>query len=517
MGEEMAMGSRVDGQDFDVVVIGGGTAGCIVAGRLALGTDRSVLLLEEGPDEEPPLVARLASQPQVIESEFVRRYPEDREQGRGATLLSGRVLGGGWSVNHSAMVRPTDADLAVIAEAGGAAWAPGRLLALMARLEHDVDFGGSDGHGTDGPVRIARRYLEGDQVAPSVRDLFTACRESGVPFVADVSAGGDTTGICAYPYAFDGERRVSSATAHLAAARHRPNLTVRGDASVRRILIEDGQVVGVEYTAVNDPSAAPVQVRAQRVVLAAGVFHSPQILQRSGVGDPELLDRCGIAPVVALPGVGSGFRDHAKFEVTFQLRPTAEDLDHDGATDFGDGLKLHLRLRSSRATVDPDLDLGLRHPAGSGHMILTVRLLEQRATGTVRLDPDDPFGLPTVRTAMLTDADDAAALAEGVMAGIAIMQHAALAGRYELPADAPDGAEAWRAALLREYGSYNHGVGTCRMGDDTHAVVGADLQVHGLEGLTVADASVLPVLPHVNTNYPVALVAEWAADHLIHG
>lgn len=502
---------------FDLIVIGGGTAGCIIAGRFALGTDRSVLLLEEGPDEEPPLVARLASQPKVVESEFVRRYPEDREGAPGATLLSGRVLGGGWSVNHSAMVRPTDADLEAIAAVGGEAWAPERMLSLMAGLEHDVDFGGEDGHGTDGPVRLARRYLQGDAVAPAVRDLFTACEESGVPFVVDVSSGGDTAGISAYPYAFEGEKRVSSATAHLAAARHRPNLTVRGDASVRRILIEDGRAVGVEYVNANDPSGAPLQVHADRVVLAAGVFHSPQILLRSGIGDPGLLERSGIVPSVELPGVGKGFRDHAKFEVTFLLRPTAEDAEHDGATDFGDGHKLHLRLRSSHAQVDPDLDLGMRHPAGTGTMVLTVRLLEQRLTGTVRLSEDDPFALPKVRTAMLTDPDDAAALAEGIVAGIAIMRHPALAGRHELPADAPDGVEGWHAALLRGYGSYNHGVGTCRMGDDAEAVVGPDLQVHGLEGLTVADASVLPVLPHVNTNYPVALVAEWAAEHLIRG
>jgi choline dehydrogenase len=504
-------------RSVDVIVIGGGTAGCIIAGRLAVATDLSVLLLEEGPDEQPELVARLASQPKVIESEFVRRYPETRDSGAGATLLSGRVLGGGWSVNHSAMVRPTDADLAVIAEVGGAAWAPERLLTLMAGLEHDVDFGGRDGHGSDGPVRIARRYLEGDAVAPAVRDLFAACAASGVPFVADVSAGGDTAGISAYPYAFEGERRVSSATAHLAAARHRPNLTVRGGTSVRRILIEDGRAVGVEYVDARDPSAGPVQVRAERVVLAAGVFHSPQILLRSGIGDPEQLQRSGIEPVVALPGVGNGFRDHAKFEVTFLLQPTDEDLEHDGGTDLGDGLKLHLRLRSSRAQVDPDLDLGLRHPSGTGTMILTVRLLEQRRSGSVRLDEEDPFALPKVRTAMLTDPDDAEALAEGIMAGIGIMRHPALAGRYALPAGAPEDIEGWREALLHEYGSYNHGVGTCRMGADAEAVVGTDLQVRGLDGLTVADASVLPVLPHVNTNYPVALVAEWAADHLING
>lgn len=504
--------------EADVVIVGGGTAGCIIAGRLALATGLRIVLLEEGADEEPALVADLASQPRVLESDLVRRYREDRGDdvsAPGATLLSGRILGGGWSVNHGAMVRPTDEDLARLESVGGPAWASDRMLTLMASLEHDADLGHLDGHGEDGPVRIARRYRPGDDVVPAVRDLLAACEASGVPFVADVNGGGETTGLCAYPYAFDGPRRLTSANRHLAAARHRPGLDVRGGARVRRILIEDGRVVGVEYVDAEDATGAVSEVRAATVVLSAGVFHSPQLLLRSGIGPAEELASAGIAPVHELPGVGAGFLDHGKVEVTFDLTAMDEDLATGDAPDFGDGLKLHLRLRSHLAGQDPDLDLGLRHPTGSGTMVLTVRLLEQRTAGSVGLDRTDPDGLPLVRSGILEHPDDVEALLDGVRQGIRLMLDPRLGGRYRLPDSVPTDDAEWRAWMGRTYGSYNHGIGTCRMGEDVDAVVGPDLQVRGLEGLRVADASVLPMLPHANTNYSAALVGEWAAADLI--
>lgn len=512
MREEDTVG---DVMTTDVVVVGGGTAGCIIAGRTALATDLRVLLLEEGADEEPALVADLASQPRVLESDLVRRYREDHGDGHGATLLSGRVLGGGWSVNHGAMVRPTDHDLARLAEVGGPDWAPERLLALMATLECDVDFGDSPGHGHDGPVRIARRYRPGDAVVPAVRDLLAACAASGIAFVDDVNASGDTTGLCAYPYAFDGPRRLSSANRHLAAARHRPGLTVRGGARVRRVLIGDGRAVGVEVVPADDPTGPVTEVRASMVVLSAGVFHSPHLLLRSGVGRPDDLVAAGITPIHPLCGVGAGLLDHGKVEIPFRFAATDEDRATGEAPDLGDGLKLHLRLRSRLAGDEPDLDLGLRHPAGSGTMVLTVRLLEQRSAGTVRLDPSDPDALPKVRSGILVDPDDVTALVDGVRQGIALMEHPLLAGRYVLEDGTPTDDAGLRRHLARTYGSYNHGIGTCRMGMDGDAVVGPDLRVHGLERLMVADASVLPMLPHANTNYSAALVGEWAAARLI--
>jgi choline dehydrogenase len=257
-----------------------------------------------------------------------------------------------------------------------------------------------------------------------------------------------------------------------------------------------------------------------RVVLCAGVFHTPQILLRSGIGPKAHLNACGIEQVLDLPGVGEGFWDHAKYELEFDLRPRDEDRPTDGSEPwagdpFGERNKIHLRLRSSLATEDPDLDLQLHPDTARGVMILTVRILEQRAFGTVRLDPDDPDGLPVIDSGMARDPQDVSVLVEGVLRGIELLQDPRLGGRYRLPETAPRSDEALREAVARGYGSYNHGVGTCRMGMDAAAVVDRELRVHGLENLFIADGSVLPVLPHVTTNYPVAIVAQWAAEHFL--
>jgi choline dehydrogenase len=284
---------------------------------------------------------------------------------------------------------------------------------------------------------------------------------------------------------------------------------------VRRILIEDGRALGVEFVDADDPTGSVTEVRASMVVLSAGVFQSPQLLLRSGIGLPDDLVAAGITPVHPLAGVGSGLLDHGKVEIAFRFAATDEDRATADHPDLGDGLKLHLRLRSRLAGDDPDLDLGLRHPAGTGTMVLTVRLLEQRSAGSVRLDPSDPDALPKVRSGILIHPDDVTALVDGVRQGIALMQHPLLAGRYTLEDGTPTADAELRQQLTRTYGSYNHGIGTCRMGTDGSAVVGSDLHVHGLERLMVADASILPVLPHANTNYAAALVGEWAAARLV--
>lgn len=501
--------------EFDVIVVGAGTSGCIIAGRLAVGSDARILLLEEGPDNLPEPVLRLETQRELLRSELVRRYQDQRTDGAQATLYSGRVLGGGWSVNQGGMVRPTSADLHQLSAAGGPAWARDHLIQLMVRLEDDVNFGDRPGHGSGGLIRIARHHRHGDAVAPAARDLLAVAAATGLPEVNDVNAEGDTSGVCAYPYAQDGGLRVSSATAHLAAARSRQNLEVRGDSVVRRVLIKNGRSVGVEVKSSQDPSATPVTIRAHRVVLCAGAFHSPQILQRSGIGPSAALATAGIAVAVDLPGVGAAFRDHAKAEIDLLLRPTTEDVEDTVFGDFGESLKLHLRLRSPHATVDPDLDLAVRHVAAEGRAVLVVRLLEQRVHGSITVDPADPDGLPIVRSGMLEHPDDIGAMVDGIMQGLALLHHPLLAGRYALPHGATNTPDTWRAMLRKAFGTYNHGCGTCRMGEGEGAVVSTDLVVLGVAGLMVADASVLPMLPHANTNLTVALVAEWAAEHLL--
>jgi choline dehydrogenase len=511
-----------------VAVVGAGTAGCIVAGHLASADraePRAVRLFEEGPDEIHPLSRRLADQPRILESEALRRMPERRADGGGATLLSGRLVGGGWSVNHGVMMMPTDGDLRSLAEVGGPGWSVDHLRALAARITTDLDRavgpeGVHDAQRGSGPVPLARPLVDPSAVSPATAALLQACEEMGVPWVDDVNHAPSSVGVSSYAYSSDRGDRVSSATAVLGPARGRSNLTVTPDTQVRRLVIRGSRVVALEIADARPGSGRTELVDVDHVVLSAGVFHTPQILLRSGIGPGDHLRACGIEQVMELPGVGAGFRDHAKYEFELVLTPREEDRPVDGsepwaADPFGDRNKVHLRLRSSLATEDPDLDLQLRHDPAKGTVILTTRILEQRVSGTVRLDPDDITGLPVVDSGMLRDRDDVRVMLEGIRFGIELLHHPLLAGRYRLQADAPRSDEEWAEAVLRGYGSYNHGIGTCRMGSDAAAVVDQDLRVHGIENLSIVDGSILPVLPHVTTNYPVAIIGQWAAEHLL--
>lgn len=509
-----------DERTVDVAVVGGGTAGSLVAGLLS-GTDRSVRLFEEGPDETHPLSRRLADQPQLLRSEALRRMPERRPGGGGATLLSGRLIGGGWSVNHGVMMMPTEGDLRAMAEAGGSRWSIDHLRSLAGRITTDRDrVDVPEGSAGTGPIPLERPLLDRSVISPATAALLEACEAMGVPWTADVNTDPSSVSISSYAYSSDHGDRVSSATAVLGPARDRSNLSIAADTQVRRLVLSGSRVVAIEVAPAGGGSDQAERVEVDRVILSAGVFHSPQILLRSGIGPREHLRDCRIDQVMELPGVGSGLRDHAKFEFEFELSPRDEDRAADGsepwaADSFGDRNKVHLRLKSSLATDDPDLDLQLRHDVDRRVMILTTRILEQRAPGTVRLDPDDTIGLPHIDSGMLRDEEDVQALVEGIRLGIEILLHPTLQGRYRLAGTAPHSDGAWRDAVLSGYSSYNHGVGTCRMGVDRSAVVDQELRVHGVDNLFIVDGSVLPVLPHVTTNYPVAIVAQWAAEHYL--
>lgn len=505
----------------DVAIIGGGTAGALLAGRLAEGTDATILLVEDGPDIVHPLSRRLADQPQILRSDALRRMPERRPDGGGATLLSGALIGGGWSVNHGVMMFPTAGDVAALQQVGGEEWSAERVRMLARRITTDRDraTAGDREPGT-GPIPLARPLLDPTAVAPATAALFAACADLGVPWSDDVNRDGMKVTVSSYPYSSDDGERVSSATAILGPARIRPNLQVLARTFVRRLIVHGSRVVAIEY--VPEGSSEPVQVRVDRVVLSAGVFHTPQILLRSGIGPSDHVRDCGITPVLDLPGVGEGLFDHAKIEPTLQLHPKPDDRPASGqeawASDpFGDDNKVHLRLMSSFAREEPDLDLQLRHDVTAATTTLTVRILEQRAAGTVRLDPTDVDGPPVIDAGMAQHPDDVKVLVEGIRRGVELLEHPLLEGRYRRPETLPWDDEGLAALVRAAYGSYNHGVGTCRMGNDLHAVVDTGLRLHGLDNVHIVDASVLPALPHVTTNYPVAIVAQWAAERFLTG
>lgn len=497
---------------YDVIVVGAGTAGCLVAAGVARGSAATVLLVEEGPDCTPEEVRLLSGQQVARSGGLVRRLDVDGgSDGPSRTLLTGRVLGGGWSIGHAAMVSPTDRDLLAISTAAGAdslPWQPDAVRARIGRRIIDLDHArdGSAGCALDGHrIPVRRTFRPGEPVPPAVEDLIVAAARNGLDLLDDVDGGGDTTGVCAYPLSAVAGERQSSASVVLAAARTLPGLTVLGSTSVEKIVLERGRVTGL---VLRTSDGQVRQVSAGTVVLAAGAYHTPQLLMRSGIGPAGDLSAGGVPVLHELPGVGRGLRDHARVEMHLPMTPAPADT----AQRFGDALRLHIRARTSHSVGDPDVDLSLRHPRGRASVVLMVRLLEQRAAGEVGLASGGAAGELRIRTGIAAAEEDLAALREGLEVGVRILTDDALRGRHRLDVQIPTVAELHVSAAVS-----GHGVGTCRLGSvgDLGRVVDADLAVDGLEGLRIADASVLPVLPHAGPTPAVVSVAEHAVDVIL--
>ena len=499
---------------YDVIVVGAGTAGCLVAAGVVERGAGSVLLIEEGPDRTPEEVRLLARQQEARSGELVRRLHVDRHAHEGPrTLLTGRVLGGGWSIGHAAIVSPTDRDLLALSEHAGstaAAWRPDAVRARIARRIHDLDVPhdvAQHHHGVGHRIPVRRTYRVGEPVPPAVEDLFVASASHGLDLQDDDDRHRGIAGVCAYPQsAVDGARR-SSASEVLEPARGFSGLTVLGSTTVERIVLDREQATGVLLTGSDGGTR---MVSAGIVVLSAGAYHTPQLLLRSGIGPVDALATAGVPALHHLPGVGRGLRDHARVELRMPMSPAPSD---EGRR-FGDALRLHLRARTSLAQGGADVDLSLRHPKGRSSVVLMVRLLEQRAAGEITLAAPalgGSGGALRVRTGLAAAEADLFALREGLEIGTSILTDDALCGRYGI-----DGAIPGVRELGSTVAASGHGVGTCRFGrpGDPDRVVDPDLAVDGLEGLVIADASVLPVLPHAGPIPAVVAVAEHAVDRV---
>lgn len=495
-------------------MIGAGSAGAIVAAGLAARSTASVLLVEEGPVELPDEVTTLARQQEARSGALVRRLDADRGVGPDATsVLTGRVLGGGWSINHGVMVVPTADDLRRLHARAGAvdAWRPEAVRDRIARRTEDVE--GSDRAARTeaalaaGRVPMLRTYRAGDPVPPAAAGLLAAAAHHGLAFHDDIDRAEAAIGTCAYRLSAVDGQRYSSASVLLDGRRRPAGLTVAGGTAVERIELRGGRAVGVR---VRDGAGGTRSIDADLVIVCAGAVHTPELLQRSGIGDPDVLRPAGVDVRHALHGTGRGLADHARVELPLVMTPHGDD---EGQR-FGDALRLHLRVATERASTDADVDLSIRHPRGRASVVLMAKLLEQRASGSVLLDPAGPSCPPRIVTGLATADDDVAALVDGIAIGVGVLLDAALLGRYRLerPLLGPSDVRAGR----RSTGDM---VGTCRMGADGDAtrVVDADLAVDGLAGLLVADASVLPVLPHAGPTPAVVAVAEHAVDVVVGG
>jgi choline dehydrogenase len=433
-------------------------------------------------------------------------YESKRPDGSTFALLSGRVLGGGSTVNNLAFVRPMRIDFDAWARFGGDGWSYDAMLPTMRDIEADPEFADSSIHGTAGPLAIHRPFRLDGQMEPTVEALMEAAHQLGLPDCPDMNVP-EPLGICASPYNWLNGRRQSIVDAYITPARSRSNLEILPEATVVRIVFDGRRACGVEVATEGRVEI----VEAERIVLAAGTYHSPQILLLSGIGSPVAIEPHGLRVNHRLDGVGKNHHDHAVVYVTYE---GTVELQEDYVIP-----KVRLIAKSDERLDRPDLHVFLRPsirvPGLPPLLPVSIHLLEHRSAGRVSLASADPGDLPVVDAGLLRDEEDVRAIVDGIAFTDRLTNRPALA-RFYGEMVTPDSPDSWSEHAVTAYDSYHHGVGTCRMGPlgDVEAVVDGRLRVHGLEALWVADASVLPTVPHANTNVAAVLVGEYAAREL---
>ena len=527
-------------QEFDYIVVGGGAAGCVVASRLSEDPTVSVCLLEAGgPDTSVFIHAPLgfaATAPLGINSWGYNTVPQAGLNGRKGFQPRGKVMGGSSSVNAMVYTRGNRADYDHWAALGNPGWSYQDVLPLFKRAENSECMGANDYRGVGGPLNVS------DLRSPSsINEAFLqACEQQGLPRTADYNGATQLGCAPAQVTQINGER-CSAAKAYITPHLGRSNLHVITGAHTSRVLLEGKRATGVQYLQAGNT----VQLRARReVILSGGAYGSPQLLMLSGIGPADHLRKHGIEVAHALPGVGQNLQDHLTTVLIYRTHRTDATLGISlpGGWALIRSIFQWRKKRTGWVTTNvaesqafmktdassdqaPDIQLALctgivddhtrKNHLGHGYT-LHVTLMRPKSRGSVTLQSANPTTAPLIDPAYLQDPQDMATIVRGTQMGFDIMQAPALApyrGKmlYALERDnVPQVEQFLRTHSDTEY----HPCGTCKMGpaSDPMAVVDANLRVHGLTGLRVVDASIMPTLTTGNTNAPTIMIAEKAAE-----